>query len=230
MLQVDQFAWPAVCQRLGKKAATELDRLVDALVDAMAEGSRMVAVGSCRRGEGATTVLLATAQRLAARGYHVLMADADPADPQLAARLGLSPEAGWEAVLLGRLQLEEVVVESVADGLAVLPLCRLPAEGETGVDETGLAESIQTLRARYDMVLLDPGPLEELDSGVAPLARLIGSRLDAVALVHHGGVTPGDDLEEVKQSLADSETVQLGVVENFVPASEAKPCTSPIGN
>lgn len=217
MLQVDQFAWPAVCCRLGEAAGDELDRLADALVQLMARGKRVVAIGGCRRGEGATTVLLCAGRRLAELGLNLVLADAHLADPQLACRLGLLPESGWEDVLAGRLPLEEAIIESAGDRLAVLPL-RQTSAGASGVaeDETRLVECIRTLAAHYDLVLLDPGPLEELGVVGASLARGIGSRLDAIVLVHHGGVTPPEDLDEVRRRLAATEIVQVGVVENFV--------------
>ena len=222
MLQVDQFAWPAVCCRLREAAGDELDRLADALVQLMARGKRVVAIGGCRRGEGATTVLLCAGRRLAELGLNLVLADAHLADPQLACRLGLQPESGWEDVLAGRLPLEEAVIESAGDRLAVLPLRPVALASRqwdaSGVseDETRLVESIRTLAAHYDLVLLDPGPLEELGVAGASLARGIGSRLDAIVLVHHGGVTPPEDLDEVRRRLAATEIVQVGVIENFV--------------
>jgi Mrp family chromosome partitioning ATPase len=216
-LQVDRFTWPHVCCRLAEAAPGELDRLADALVEVTSRGEKVVAIAGCRRGEGATTLLLCAGRRLADRGLNVILADANLADPQVACRLGFLPEAGWEEVLARRLPLEEVVVESVADRLAVLPVRQTPsATGKGAASETRLVESIQTLAAHYDLVLLDPGPLEELSALGASLARGIGGRLDAIALVRHGGVTPPEDLDEVRRWLAETEIVQVGVVENFV--------------
>ena len=221
MLQVDRFTWPSICRRLDQAAPRELDRMVDGLVDVMGRGNNVVAVAGCRRGEGATTLLLCAGRRLAKLGLKVLLADADLADPQLARRLGLSPQSGWEDVFSGRLPLEEAVIESVADRLAVLPVCRPFTEEDDEADrqsedETRLAESLQTLSTHYDLVLLDPGPMEELGAVGASLARSIGSRLGAIALVHHAGVTPPEDLDEVRDPLAASQIVEVGVIENFV--------------
>jgi Mrp family chromosome partitioning ATPase len=162
-------------------------------------------------------VLLCAGRRLAELGLNLVLADAHLADPQLACRLGLLPESGWEDVVAGRLPLVEVVIESAIDRLAVLPVRQTPAGANGGnQDEARLVESIRTLAAHYDLVLLDPGPLEELGVAGASLARGIGSRLDAIVLVHRHGVTPPEDLDEVRRSLAETEIVQAGVVENFV--------------
>jgi Mrp family chromosome partitioning ATPase len=216
MLQVDRFDWPQACLRLSEMAADQLDGLTSALRQAKARGKRVVAVGGCRRGEGATTVLLSAARRLAQLGLRVVMVDANLADPQLARRLGLLAETGWEDVLAGRLPLEEVVVESVGDRLAVLPVCRAYLGSDADQQqERRLVEGIQALAAHYDLVLLDPGPLEELGALGAPLARGSGGRLNAIALVHHRRLTPPEDLDQVRRSLAATEIAQLGVIENF---------------
>ncbi len=217
MLQVDRLTWPAICCRLAEAATDELSRLADALAEVAVQGRKVVAIGGCRRGEGATTLLLCAGRRLAERGLKVLVADANLAEPQVACRLGLLPEGGWEDVVAGRLPLEEVVIESVEDRLAVLPVCQTSSDaGPVRPDETRLLASIQTLAAHYDLVLLDPGSLEELGTPGASLACGIGGRLDAIVLVHHEGVTPAEDLDDVRRWLAETEIVQVGVIENLV--------------
>jgi hypothetical protein len=109
------------------------------------------------------------------------------------------------------------VVEAANDRLAVLPLRETAAgAAEVAEDETRLVESICTLATHYDLVLLDPGPLEELGAAGASLACGIGSRLEGIVLVHHSGITPAEDLDEVSGRLAGSQIVQVGVIENFV--------------
>lgn len=235
--QVDRFHWPAICCRLGEVAAAELDRMADRLSDVIARGKRVVAVGGCRRGEGATTLLLCLGRRLAQRGVNVLMADANLADPQVACRLGLLPQSGWEDVLAGRLPLEDVVIESAADRLAVLPVRGTPPGASLASEnKTRLVRSLKTLAGHYDLVLLDPGPLEDLGAAGTSLACGIGSRLDAIALVHNAHLTPPEDLADIGRALAASQVVPVGVIENFVrvvpPAAGTREqrCTSPIGN
>lgn len=217
MLQVDRFSWPSVCRRLGEAARAELDRLAGGLVDALARGQRVVAIAGCRRGEGTTTMLLCAAQRLAQRGLKVVIADADLADPQVAWRLEVLPQFGWEHVVSGRLPLEEVLIESAEDRLAVLPVCEaFGGTGEPTKDETRLADSIDTLVNHYDLVLLDLGPLEDPAVVSGWLARGIGSRLDAILLVHNVRRTPREDVAEIRRALATTEIAPAGVIENFV--------------
>lgn len=219
MLQVDRFTWPPVCRRLEEVAEDELDRLADGLADAMGSGRKVVAIAGCRRGEGATTLLLCAGRRLAQRDLRVVMADADLTDPQVARRLEVLPETGWEEVLSGRLPLEEVVIESAGDRLAVLPVREaFCGTGEPTKDEQRLADSIETLAAHYDLVLLDLGPLEDPAVVSGWLARGVGSRLDAIVLVHNARLTPREDLAEIIRALATTEIAPAGVIENFVRA------------
>ena len=185
----------------------------------MAQEHKVLAICGCQRGEGATTLLLCAGRRLAKRGLQVVMVDANLVDPQLARRLGLLPEFGWEEVLAGRLPLEEVVIESVHNQLAVLPL-REPFAGtdQPTEDQRRLADNIETLAAHYDLVLLDLGPLEDPNVVGGWLARGLGSRLDAIALVHNVRDTARERLAEIQRCLAATDIAQAGIVENFAAA------------
>ena len=78
------------------RAAEELDRLADALLAAGRQGQKVLAIGGCRRGEGATTLLLCAVRRLAERGIKPVLVDADLGRPRLAKRLGVQPQFGWD--------------------------------------------------------------------------------------------------------------------------------------
>jgi len=217
MLQVDRFNWPKVCRRLAGQAGQELDRVADALEAAMTQGSKVLAIGACRRGEGATTLLLGAAQRLAERGFKVVMVDADLTQPKLARRLQLLPESGWEETLAGRVPLEELVIESADNGLALLPVCEpFPETTITAEVETRMVEGIETLAANYDLVLIDPGPLEDFGGAGPAWPRALARRLDAVALVHKARATSPQRLAELQHALSDAGIPLVGVIQNFV--------------
>ena len=190
MLQVDHFVWPRICDscrrsRCGKwgnwptrwpppQATTRCWRWADA--------APATAPRPC---------CSAPARLLAQRGFRVLLADAAFDDPQLARRLGMAPQAGWEEVLAGRLPLEEVIIDSTADRLAVLPAVK-PSAGDGGDNsagsgaglETGLAASLDVLKQHYDFVLVDAGPLQDRCAAGLP-ALGSGSGLDAAIVIHN---------------------------------------------
>ncbi len=219
MLQVDHYTWPKVCSRLNDTAEQELDGMTDAVAEAIAQGHKVVGIAGCRRGEGATTMLLCAAQRLAQRGHGVVMVDGNLGDPKLGKRLGLLPEFGWEEVLAGRLPLDEVVIESTHNRLAVLPLCG-PFAGTGGAseDQSRVIGSLAVLAARYDLVLVDLGPLEDPKAVGGSLARGIGSRLDAVVLVQDVRTTTDTQLAEIRRHLEAADIAQPGIIRNFVSA------------
>ncbi len=222
MLQVDRFNWPKVCRRLNETVSQELDRLADGLVAEMTRGRKVLGIGGCRSGEGATTLLICAGRRLAERGFRVALVDAHPANPKLARRLGLLASYGFEDVLSGQMPLEEVLIESAEDGLTVLPMCNPAADaGRSAEQQRCFVQAIRTLAANYDLVLVDPGPLEADDPDTdAPdtdwSVRAIAARLDAVALVHNAHTTDERQLAQLKHSLAAGGIAQAGIIQNFV--------------
>ena len=128
-------------------AGAQVDRMADGLAAGVSEGRNVVALAGSRRYQGCTTLLLCAAKRLADRGLSVAMVDADFAHPALAARLGLLPDAGLEAVLADRLPLEEATIESLDDAMAVVPVAG-PSSGwaDSPRGKAILARAIRTLR------------------------------------------------------------------------------------
>jgi len=217
MLQVDYFAWPKVCQRIESIAALELDRLADTLLAAGKQGMKVVGLGGAERGEGATTLLLCAAKRLATRNVKTVVVDADLSEPQLAKRLGLLPQLGGEDVAAGRQPMEEVLVESTADNFAILPLCSPFAISDIScASQRIMAESLNTLRKNYDLVLMDLGPLENPQSLGDLTSGGLNCRIDAVTVVHKVGKILATSLPAVRQSLASAGVAVTGVIENFV--------------
>jgi Mrp family chromosome partitioning ATPase len=215
--QVDEFAWPRACRRLIARAAEELDRLADALVAISARGQKVLALGGWYRGEGATTLLLCAARRLVERGIKPVLVDADVRRPRLAKRLGLQPQCGWAEVTPEGTPLEQAIVESTANNIAVLPLREPPAEPDPpAADYTRLSGCIELLRDHYDMVLVDLGPLENIDvrDGLSPGGSLRG--VDAVVLVRDHRTTSEERLGEIQRQLAEAGIALAGIIENFV--------------
>ena len=214
--QVEHFTWPKVCRRLIARAAEELDRLADALLASNARGQKVLAIGGCRTGEGATTLLLCAARRLAERGIKPVLVDADLARPRLAKRLAVQPKLGWDETAdeEGK-SLDQAIVEATANNVALLPVRDPSAEsGRPASDLSRLPACLKTLRNHYDMVLVDLGPLE--DVGLTDQNRDITEMIDGVVLVHNPGVTSEEELTAFERQLAAAGIAVAGIVENFV--------------
>jgi Mrp family chromosome partitioning ATPase len=218
--QVERFTWPRVCRRLMGKADNEFDRLSDALMAASSRGQRVLAMAGCHRGEGATTLLLCAARRLADRGVRLVLVDADLARPRLAKRLGVQPQVGWNEISEAEgAPLSDAVVEAASNGLA-LATVHDPASpaGHTTGDWSQLGPSLKTLKDHYEMVLVDLGPLESIESIGEALGRVVDEKIDAVLLVHNGRITSAERLGNVERELTAAGVTLAGMIENFVAA------------
>lgn len=215
MLQVDRFAWPDSAAGLCRLALRALEALTDGLLVGVAQGRNVIALGSCRRGDGATTLLLCIARRLAERGARVVMVEADFRHPRLARRLGILPEIGWDEVLAGRVPLGEAVVESCEDHLALLPLRECPeAQRRPTAESADPAASIAVLRRHYDVVLIDLGSISKAELMLAP-APSTGPWIDRVLVVRNVGVTSPSDFAAACRLVQAAGIQDIGVVENF---------------
>ncbi len=216
--QVDRFTWPKVCRRLMARADDEFDRLADALLAANARGEKVLGIAGCSRGEGASTLLLCVARRLAERGVSLALVDADTSRPRLAKRLGVQPQLGWNQTSdeEGTL-LDHAVIESVSNNLTLAGICEPEShDSHTGGDWSRLGPCLETLRNHFEMTLVDLGPLENIASLGDSLGRMAGGRIDAVLLIHNRRVTSDDRLAAVERELTTAGVALAGLIENFV--------------
>ena len=198
------------------RATEEFDRLADALVAANAHGQKVLAMAGCCRGEGATTLLLCAARRLAERGVKLVLVDADLARPRLAKRLGVELQSGWnETSGEDATFLSKAIVESAANDLA-LSAIREPADDQKRGDWSRLAPCLDTLKNHYEMVLVDLGPLESIESAGDFFDRTVGGKIDAVLLVRNPRITSEARLADVEAQLTASGVALAGLIENFV--------------
>lgn len=213
--EVDRLLWPEICQRM--MAAASWSDASRELVAASREGQQVFVIASQKRGEGRSTLALCLAQRLAEKKLRVTLVDADFHRPQLARHLKLLPAAGWDEILRGELPLTEPWVESVEDGVTLLPL-------KEGADTTGLIgnprlkEQFSLLRRMNDVVLIDAGSLEDF-SDREVLALLGGTaQIDGALLVRDVRKTTAEDLQQAAKCLDALGIARVDVVENFAPA------------
>jgi Mrp family chromosome partitioning ATPase len=211
-LQVDKVVWPTIHNRLQGAAQPAISQMTDGLQSIGDSGRKLIGLASASRGEGVTTLLSAAARNLLERGRKVAVVDGHWDNPQLAKSLGLLPQIGWEEALSGGLPLEEIVIESLADGLAVLPVREPPA---SAITKAAIGTCLETLAASFDFVLVDLGSLSELADKSTP-AHAVAAHMDAVVLVQNVRVTPPNRLAEVHKRLAESKMRYAGTIQNFV--------------
>ena len=211
--EVDRFLWPETCQKLLTTGSwSEASR---ELAAAAREGQQVFVIASQHRGEGRTTLALCLAQRLSEKNLRVTLVDADFHRPQLARQLKLLPAATWDDVLRGTLPLTESWIESVEDGVTLLPL-KERADTTGLIGNPRLKEQFSLLRRMNDIVLIDAGSLEDFTDREV-LALLGGTaQIDGALIVRDVRKTAAGELEQAPRCLDALGISRVDVVENFV--------------
>jgi Mrp family chromosome partitioning ATPase len=213
--EVDRFTWPETCETITSRVATEADELAHELLAEAALGRKVVAVSGCGRDEGQTTIALVLARRLAIANGKVALVDANFADPQLAARLGLVIGIGWESALAlpEKTSLAATMVESLEDRLTIVPLGSRSRLNVTPIIAARVTECLAELRDSFDIVLLDAGPVENSPQFHWLTAQ--DSGIDAAVLISDARAAANERLTAAGRKLLDSKIAPLGIVENF---------------
>lgn len=215
LLQVDAFTWPKECKKLARIAGSQLQTLADCVAATAESGRNLIGfVGDCD-GCGCTTLLLSTAKQLAAE-MSVVVVDVNLDNPGVARKLGLLAEVGWKDVAVGRLPLAEAMIDSLDDGLTVLPYAgHQDAQYESSLGG-GLAD-LRLLAMHYDLVLLDLGTLPAVGGN-----NFLLNCLDAAVIVRAGGTERADDSRRIEQILRSAGVGVVGVAENRCNCSPAE--------
>ena len=140
----------------------------------------------------------------------VVLVDADLRAPSVPALFGIDADGpGLAEVVAGEATLDEALVYLSDYRLTVLPAGGTPQFPTELLGSAAMRRMLDTLRARFDRVLLDlPSVMPLADVGtVAPLA-------DGVVMVVRAGVTQRPALDQALAALEDTKI--LGVVLNEV--------------
>jgi len=169
---------------------------------------RTVIVTSPNKGDGksltAANLALTMAQEFQQR---VLLIDADLRRPSLHHLFGISETPGLTDVLMGGSTAENALVELPDHHLTVFPSGMAALHPAELLGSTGMRRVLDTLRARFDRIILDMPP-------VAPLAdvSIAASMVDGILMIVRAGVTPKPAIERALAGLERSQV--LGLVLN----------------
>jgi len=121
-------------------------------------GARILAVTSGKGGVGKTMVTANLAAALARRGERVLVLDADLGLANLDVVLNLQPRSNLHDVFTGRAPLEQAILEAPGGFHVLLAGSGLVEYSRLTPDvQEQLQQVLNTVRPRYDRVLLDTG-------------------------------------------------------------------------
>jgi capsular exopolysaccharide synthesis family protein len=166
---------------------------------------KVVMLTSPSPGDGTTTVLANLAVTMAEAGQRVLVVEADLRRPRAADVFGVEQSDGLSSVLARRAEVDDVVQHGEG-GVDILPSGPIPPNPGQLLASPRMAELLDELRPRYDVILLDTSPLLPVADAtvLAPLA-------DGVVLVVRAG-TPAHRVEAAREALGAVSARLVGTV------------------
>ena len=221
--EVDRFQWPVTVERLVSDKDGYFAQASGRLIAAVRDGLRTLAISGSRRGEGRTTLALCLARAAAQAGIQVAVIDADFARPQLAARIGLEINHGWQDAATGLVPLSEAAIRSLNDNITVLPLEASAARTGLSLADPRVTATLRAAAATFELVIVDLGPLAAGDEPLFPAEE--ACPLDAAIVVRDLRYASSAESEEIGQRLMAAGVEAVGIAENFVVEEEI-PVTS----
>lgn len=172
---------------------------------------RVVLVTSCLPGEGKTTLALCLGRLAAGEGLRTLLVDADLRRPRVREVLGPEPRPGLAELLRGECTLETALRVDARSGLVVLPGSQRAGQPTRLLGADGLGRLLAAARERFDLVLVDTGPLVAVAD-----ARLMAPLVDQAVLVVRWSATPRDLAAAALAGARELEGKLVGAVLNRV--------------
>ncbi len=164
-------------------------------------------ISSPMPGEGKTSVASNLAISWAQTGARVCLVDAGLRRPMVSKIFGIDKEAGLSDVLVGDVELDDVLVPWNDGLLTVLPAGSLPPDPAALLGSASIAKLVSDLRTRFDIVIYDSDPLVAV-----PDAALLGRSLDGMVLVVRAGSTTRDQLSASLDTVREARVTLLGTV------------------
>jgi polysaccharide biosynthesis transport protein len=186
------------------------------LLSALDDPSRVFMVTSSTPGEGKTTVSTNLALALA-QSQRALLIEADMRKPRLARDLGLPEQTkGLANLAAGTATMEECLYSIEGSSLKVMPTGDIPPNPLDLLFSHRFEETIESLKAQFDFIVIDTPPVELVSDAVA-VSRIASS----VLYVVRGGSTPFPLVVGGLEKLRRAEAPLLGLVLNRIDLSKA---------
>ncbi|HET7475459.1 MAG TPA: polysaccharide biosynthesis tyrosine autokinase [Dermatophilaceae bacterium] len=182
----------------------------------IANAPRSIVLTSTLPGEGKTTTTANLALTLAAGGARVCVVEGDLRRRRLLDYLGLEGAVGLSDVLIGQVELDDVL-QPFADGnLWALGGGSVPPNPSELLGSAAMSKTLQELETRFDYVILDSPPLLPV-TDAAVLSSITGGTVVVVGC----GMVNREQLGKALSSLAAVNGHVLGLVLNMLPVKGA---------
>jgi succinoglycan biosynthesis transport protein ExoP len=172
---------------------------------------KVIQVTSPDSGDGKTTLAGNLAVSIAQSGKRILLIDADFRRPQVHKYFGVDNSKGMSSVITGEAKLFETIRQTPVEHLSVLPCGPRPHNPAELLTSPRLKELLDTVREKFDFVIVDSPPLLVVTDPAA-----VAPRVDAVLLVMRLKRTARDGMARAAEILDSLGANVLGVVVNAV--------------
>jgi capsular exopolysaccharide synthesis family protein len=161
--------------------------------------------------EGKSTTVVNLAITIAQMGTKVLLVDTDLRRPVVHSIFGLSKSKGISNYLVGRISLDEAIMETEIENLFVMPSGTMPPNPSELLGSKVMKQLISDLKNRFDIVLYDSPPIMAVTDAV-----VLSSEVDGLVLVVKEGQTKKDSVSRCNDILKNMPNRILGAVMNGI--------------
>lgn len=175
---------------------------------------RTILVTSSIPGEGKTFSTISLGIVMAHAGKRVLLVEADQRKPVFARVFSLGSQAeniGLSSLIMKRVAIKDVVVETRIENLAVVPAGPKPPNPSELLGSASMGELLEMLRSAYDLVILDSPPVLGL-----PDALSLAPKVDGCLLVIQYSKTSYKNVVRAREALEMVRGRVLGAILNKV--------------
>lgn len=164
-------------------------------------------VSSPMPGEGKSTVASNLAISWAQAGASVCLVDAGLRRPMISSMFDIESTAGLSDVLVGDVELDDVLASWNSGMLTILPAGSLPPDPAALLGSDSMAHLVAELRSRFDIVIYDSDPMIAVTDAVV-LSRAV----DGMVMVVRSGSTTRDHLSSALEMAREARVRVLGTV------------------
>ncbi len=172
---------------------------------------QVIGFTSSTSGEGKSFCALNMATVMAISGKRTLLIDADMRRPRVAELLGLQDGQGLSTYLIGETSLDKIVRSTDVAGLDVITAGPVPPNPLELVETPRFADLFQTLRGRYDQIIVDASPM-----GLVSEFVILTRYIDITLYVVRRGYTRRGALRTVNEMVQQGKITNVDLLLNDV--------------
>ncbi|MBO0980996.1 polysaccharide biosynthesis tyrosine autokinase [Microbacterium sp. SD291] len=174
--------------------------------------TRTFVISSAGPGEGKSTTAANLAIALSETGARIALVDGDLRLPRVADYMAIEGGVGLTDVLIGRVDVADVLQKWGANSLYVLPSGTVPPNPSELLGSAAMSRLLKTLGEYFDVIIIDAPPLLLVTD-----AAVIGRKASGVLLAVASGKTRKQELTGAVRALETAGVAMLGAVVTMLP-------------